>query len=61
MNKEQIQKVKEYLKSKSDNIVAKNILKTITELEINDFEKNKNLITSIIEMNISKHILDKIL
>ncbi|MEI0492031.1 hypothetical protein R4J17_06270 [Brachyspira intermedia] len=61
MNKEQIQKVKEYLKSKSDNIVAKNMLKTITELEINDFEKNKNLITSIIEMNISKHILDKIL
>lgn len=61
MNKEQIQKVKEYLKSKSDNIVAKNMLKTITELEINDFEKNKNLITNIIEMNISKHILDKIL
>ena len=61
MNKEQIQKVKEYLKSKSDNIVAKNMLKTITELEINDFEKNKNLITIIIEMNISKHILDKIL
>lgn len=61
MNKEQIQKVKEYLKSKSDNIVAKNMLNTITELEINDFEKNKNLITSIIEMNISKHILDKIL
>ncbi|WP_297285456.1 hypothetical protein [uncultured Brachyspira sp.] len=61
MNKEQIQKVKEYLKLKSDNIVAKNMLKTITELEINDFEKNKNLITSIIEMNISKHILDKIL
>lgn len=61
MSKEQIQKVKEYLKSKSDNIVAKNMLKTITELEINDFEKNKNLITSIIEMNISKHILDKIL
>ncbi|WP_300752290.1 hypothetical protein [uncultured Brachyspira sp.] len=61
MNKEQIQKVKEYLKSKSDNIVAKNMLNTITELEINDFEKNKNLITNIIEMNISKHILDKIL
>lgn len=61
MSKEQIQKVKEYLKSKSDNIVAKNMLKTITKLEINDFEKNKNLITSIIEMNISKHILDKIL
>lgn len=61
MNKEQIQKVKEYLKSKSDNIVAKNILNTITELEMNDFEKNKNLITNIIEMNISKHILDKIL
>ncbi|MEI0477965.1 hypothetical protein [Brachyspira pulli] len=61
MNKEQIEKVKEYLKSKSDNIVAKNMLKTITELEINDFEKNKNLITNIIEMNISKHILDKIL
>ena len=61
MSKEQIQKVKEYLKSKSDNIVAKNILNTITELEMNDFEKNKNLITNIIEMNISKHILDKIL
>lgn len=61
MNKEQIQKVKDFLRKRESNTSAQNLLNYIEELENNNYEQNKNIIENIIRTNINKLILDKIL
>ncbi|WP_020003355.1 hypothetical protein [Brachyspira innocens] len=61
MTKEEIQKVKDFLRKRESNTSAQNLLNYIEELENNNYEQNKNIIENIIRTNINKLILDKIL